>query len=181
MLGEVLTAIVTPFREDGSIDYDRFRELARHLVDNGNDGLLVFGTTGESPTLSDEEKLELLSAALDAVGGDKTGAFRVVPAKPGKRVPRALDRCASPAAACWASKHLSVGSTPSGDSSRRTSSSRWRRRPGSSSDSAGWSLRRPAPSCASSEVGSLLRKRKSRSVFLCSMRWMVIPSSVFSK
>ncbi len=72
MLGEVLTAIVTPFREDGSIDYDRFRELARHLVDNGNDGLLVFGTTGESPTLSDEEKLELLSAALDAVGDRAT-------------------------------------------------------------------------------------------------------------
>jgi 4-hydroxy-tetrahydrodipicolinate synthase len=72
MLGELLTAIVTPFREDGSIDYDRFRELARHLVDNGNDGLLVFGTTGESPTLSDEEKLELLSAALDAVGDRAT-------------------------------------------------------------------------------------------------------------
>jgi 4-hydroxy-tetrahydrodipicolinate synthase len=72
MLGEVLTAIVTPFRGDGSIDYDRFRELARHLVDNGNDGLLVFGTTGESPTLSDEEKLELLSTALDAVGDRAT-------------------------------------------------------------------------------------------------------------
>jgi 4-hydroxy-tetrahydrodipicolinate synthase len=72
MLGEVLTAIVTPFRADGSIDYDRFRELARHLVENGNDGLLVFGTTGESPTLSDEEKLELLSAALDAVGDRAT-------------------------------------------------------------------------------------------------------------
>jgi 4-hydroxy-tetrahydrodipicolinate synthase len=72
MLGEVLTAIVTPFREDGSVDYGRFRELARHLVDNGNDGLLVFGTTGESPTLSDEEKLELLSAALDAVGDRAT-------------------------------------------------------------------------------------------------------------
>jgi 4-hydroxy-tetrahydrodipicolinate synthase len=68
MLGEVLTAMVTPFREDGTIDYDRFRELADHLVDNGSDGLLVFGTTGESPTLSDEEKLELLSAALETVG-----------------------------------------------------------------------------------------------------------------
>jgi 4-hydroxy-tetrahydrodipicolinate synthase len=72
MLGEVLTAIVTPFRGDGSIDYERFGELARHLVDNGNDGLLVFGTTGESPTLSDEEKLELLSTALDAVGDRAT-------------------------------------------------------------------------------------------------------------
>jgi 4-hydroxy-tetrahydrodipicolinate synthase len=72
MLGEILTAIVTPFRADGSVDYDRFRELAQHLVDNGNDGILVFGTTGESPTLSDEEKLELLAAALDAVGDRAT-------------------------------------------------------------------------------------------------------------
>ena len=72
MLGEVLTAIVTPFNEDGSVDYDRFRELATHLVDNGSDGLVVFGTTGESPTLSDDEKLELLAAALDAVGDRAT-------------------------------------------------------------------------------------------------------------
>jgi 4-hydroxy-tetrahydrodipicolinate synthase len=68
MLGEVLTAMVTPFKTDGSVDYDRYRELANHLVDNGSDGVVVFGTTGESPTLSDEEKLELLAAALDAVG-----------------------------------------------------------------------------------------------------------------
>lgn len=68
MLGEVLTAIVTPFRDDGSVDLDGFRELAGFLVDNGSDGLVVCGTTGESPTLSDEEKLELFAAALDAVG-----------------------------------------------------------------------------------------------------------------
>jgi 4-hydroxy-tetrahydrodipicolinate synthase len=68
MLGEVLTAIVTPFKADGAVDYERFRELARHLVDNGSDGVVVFGTTGESPTLSDDEKLELLATALDAVG-----------------------------------------------------------------------------------------------------------------
>ena len=55
VLGEILTAIVTPFREDGSVDYDRFRELARHLVDNGSDGLVVTGTTGESPTQSDDD------------------------------------------------------------------------------------------------------------------------------
>jgi 4-hydroxy-tetrahydrodipicolinate synthase len=72
MLGEVLTAIVTPFHEDGSVDYERFRELAGRLVDNGSDGVLVFGTTGESPTLSDDEKLELLAAALDAVGDRAT-------------------------------------------------------------------------------------------------------------
>ncbi|HZT45511.1 MAG TPA: 4-hydroxy-tetrahydrodipicolinate synthase [Gaiellaceae bacterium] len=72
MFGEVLTAIVTPFKADGAVDYERFRELARHLVENGSDGLVVFGTTGESPTLEDEEKLELLAAALDAVGDRAT-------------------------------------------------------------------------------------------------------------
>jgi 4-hydroxy-tetrahydrodipicolinate synthase len=72
VLGEILTAIVTPFREDGSVDYDRFRELARHLVDNGSDGLVVTGTTGESPTLTDDERLELYAAAVDAVGDRAT-------------------------------------------------------------------------------------------------------------
>jgi 4-hydroxy-tetrahydrodipicolinate synthase len=68
VLGEVLTAIVTPFGGDGSVDLESFRELAGFLVDNGSDGLVVCGTTGESPTLSDGEKLELFSAAVDAVG-----------------------------------------------------------------------------------------------------------------
>src|SRR4029077_4201763 len=72
MLGEVLTAICTPFKEDGSVDFDRFRDLAQHLVENGSDGLVVSGTTGESPTLSDEEKLELFAAAVDAVGDRAT-------------------------------------------------------------------------------------------------------------
>jgi 4-hydroxy-tetrahydrodipicolinate synthase len=72
MLGEVLTAICTPFKEDGSVDYDRFRDLAQHLVENGSDGLVVSGTTGESPTLSDDEKFELFSAAVDAVGDRAT-------------------------------------------------------------------------------------------------------------
>ena len=67
-LGEILTAIVTPFHEDGSVDLERFRELARHLVDHGSDGLVVAGTTGESPTLADGEKLDLFAAAVDAVG-----------------------------------------------------------------------------------------------------------------
>ena len=68
MLGEVLTAIVTPFRADGSVDVDSFRRLAVHLVDHGSDGIVVAGTTGEAPTLSDDEKLELFAAAVDAVG-----------------------------------------------------------------------------------------------------------------
>ena len=55
----VLTAMVTPFAEDGSVDVSVARSLARHLVDNGSHGLVVAGTTGESPTLSDDEKLAL--------------------------------------------------------------------------------------------------------------------------
>lgn len=72
MLGEILTAIVTPFKADGSVDLDAFRALARHLVANGSDGLVVTGTTGESPTLSDEERFELYAAALDEVGDRAT-------------------------------------------------------------------------------------------------------------
>jgi 4-hydroxy-tetrahydrodipicolinate synthase len=72
MLGEVLTAVVTPLRADGSVDYERFRELAAYLVDNGSDGLVVTGTTGESPTLTDDERLELYAAAVDAIGDRAT-------------------------------------------------------------------------------------------------------------
>jgi 4-hydroxy-tetrahydrodipicolinate synthase len=68
VLGEVLTAIVTPFKADGSLDIDRFRALASHLVENGSDGLVVTGTTGESPTLSDDERFRLYEAAVDEVG-----------------------------------------------------------------------------------------------------------------
>src|SRR4051812_9313822 len=72
MLGEVLTAIVTPFRADGSVDLDRFRELAEFVVDNGSDGIVVCGTTGESPTLSDDEKFSLWEAAVDVLRGRAT-------------------------------------------------------------------------------------------------------------
>jgi 4-hydroxy-tetrahydrodipicolinate synthase len=68
VLGEILTAIVTPFKADGSVDLVRFRALAARLVDEGSDGLVVTGTTGESPTLSDDERLALYEAALDEVG-----------------------------------------------------------------------------------------------------------------
>jgi 4-hydroxy-tetrahydrodipicolinate synthase len=68
VLGEVLTAIVTPFREDGSVDLDAFRRLAAYLVDHGSDGLVVTGTTGEAPTLSDDEKVELWRTAVETVG-----------------------------------------------------------------------------------------------------------------
>jgi 4-hydroxy-tetrahydrodipicolinate synthase len=72
VLGHVLTAMVTPFRSDGSVDYDAFQALARHLVENGSDGVVVAGTTGESPTLTDRERLDLIRAALEAVGDSAT-------------------------------------------------------------------------------------------------------------
>ncbi|MGZ4390820.1 MAG: dihydrodipicolinate synthase family protein, partial [Gaiellaceae bacterium] len=72
MLGEALTAIVTPFRTDGTIDFERFSELALHLVENGSDGIVVAGTTGESPTLTDDERLELFRVAVDTLNGRAT-------------------------------------------------------------------------------------------------------------
>ncbi|MDQ7801453.1 MAG: 4-hydroxy-tetrahydrodipicolinate synthase [Armatimonadota bacterium] len=67
--GPLITAMATPFRQDGAVDYDRAAELARRLVDGGSTGIVVAGTTGESPTLSDEEKLQLLRVVKDAVAG----------------------------------------------------------------------------------------------------------------
>jgi 4-hydroxy-tetrahydrodipicolinate synthase len=72
MLGEVLTASVTPFDADGAVNLARFRELATYLVDNGSDGLVVTGTTGESPTLTDEERFALYAAAVETVGDRAT-------------------------------------------------------------------------------------------------------------
>jgi len=72
ILGEVLTAIVTPFDRNGRVDLDRFRELADDLVDHGSDGIVVCGTTGESPTLSDDEKFALWEAAVDLLRGRAT-------------------------------------------------------------------------------------------------------------
>ena len=66
--GRVLTAMVTPFASDGSLDLEGAQVLARHLVDAGNEGLVISGTTGESPTTSDREKADLLRAVVEAVG-----------------------------------------------------------------------------------------------------------------
>ena len=66
--GRVLTAMVTPFTADGSLDLDGAQQLAGWLVDEGNDGLVISGTTGESPTTTDEEKDRLVRAVLEAVG-----------------------------------------------------------------------------------------------------------------
>jgi 4-hydroxy-tetrahydrodipicolinate synthase len=65
--GRVLTAMVTPFHEDGALDVDGAVALARWLVDHGNDGLVLAGTTGEAPTLTDDEKVELWTAVREAV------------------------------------------------------------------------------------------------------------------
>ncbi|QZH58730.1 4-hydroxy-tetrahydrodipicolinate synthase [Mycolicibacterium farcinogenes] len=67
-LGTVLTAMVTPFKPDGSLDLDAAARLANHLIDAGCDGLVLSGTTGESPTTTDDEKLALLRTVLEAVG-----------------------------------------------------------------------------------------------------------------
>ncbi|MEU7132716.1 4-hydroxy-tetrahydrodipicolinate synthase [Streptomyces sp. NPDC046261] len=66
--GRVLTAMVTPFTAEGALDLDGAQRLAAHLVDAGNDGLVVNGTTGESPTTSDAEKAQLVRAVVEAVG-----------------------------------------------------------------------------------------------------------------
>src|SRR3954470_904190 len=66
--GRVLTAMVTPFTRDGALDADRAAALAERLVDLGNDGLVISGTTGESPTTTDAEKDALLRAVVEAVG-----------------------------------------------------------------------------------------------------------------
>jgi 4-hydroxy-tetrahydrodipicolinate synthase len=68
VLGEVLTATVTPYDADGRVDTDRYRELCAYLIDHGSDGVVVNGTTGEAPNLTDDERLELIRAAKDAVG-----------------------------------------------------------------------------------------------------------------
>jgi len=64
--------MVTPFRSDGSVDFHRFAALAHHLVEHGSDGLVVAGTTGEAPTLSDDERVELIRVAVGAVGDRAT-------------------------------------------------------------------------------------------------------------
>jgi 4-hydroxy-tetrahydrodipicolinate synthase len=70
--GRLLTAMVTPFAEDGSVDYDRARELADALIATGTEGIVVAGTTGESPTLSHEEKSRLFAEVKDVVGNRAT-------------------------------------------------------------------------------------------------------------
>ena len=71
-LGRLLTAMVTPFKEDGEVDYAQAKKLALALLDSGSDGLVVAATTGESPTLSWEEEMHLFAEVKSAVGGRGT-------------------------------------------------------------------------------------------------------------
>jgi len=68
IFGRVLTAMVTPFNGDGSVNYGVAEKLADHLVNNGSDGLVICGTTGESPALESDEKYQLLKVVKNAVG-----------------------------------------------------------------------------------------------------------------
>lgn len=67
-IGRLITAMVTPFDEDGQVDYEQAKRLARALLDSGTDGLVVTGTTGEGPALSMEEKARLYGEIKDAIG-----------------------------------------------------------------------------------------------------------------
>jgi len=67
--GQVLTAMVTPFDDNGEIDFNATKTLVEHLITNGTDGLVVAGTTGESPTLTTEEKIELFKCVVEAAAG----------------------------------------------------------------------------------------------------------------
>ena len=75
-IGRLLTAMITPFKADGSVDHDAAARLAALLVADGSDGVVVSGTTGESPTLSDDEKIELLKVVRAAIPGTLDGIVR---------------------------------------------------------------------------------------------------------
>ena len=68
-IGRLLTAMVTPFDEQGGVDYEQAKRLAKALLDSGSDGLVITGTTGEGPTLSSEEKIRLYAEVKEAIGG----------------------------------------------------------------------------------------------------------------
>ncbi|MEY3836853.1 MAG: 4-hydroxy-tetrahydrodipicolinate synthase, partial [Actinomycetota bacterium] len=68
--GRLLTAMVTPFRDDLSIDWASVEKVAAHLVSTGHDGIVLNGTTGEAPTTSDEEKVEIIKVVRKVVGSN---------------------------------------------------------------------------------------------------------------
>ena len=99
-LGTILTAMVTPFDDDLAVDHAGAERLAAWLLDNGSDGLVVAGTTGESPTLTDDEKLELFRVVIAAVGDRApvvagTGTYDT---RHSIELTRAAERCGADAA-----------------------------------------------------------------------------------
>lgn len=71
--GRVITAMITPFADDGSVDYEGAAKLAKHLINHGSEGILVGGTTGEGAVMSEEEKLKLYDCVIRAVGQKAEG------------------------------------------------------------------------------------------------------------
>ena len=69
-IGRLLTAMITPFHENGDVNYEMASKLAKAIVDSGSDGLVIGGTTGEAPTISDDEKLKLFSVIKESIGSD---------------------------------------------------------------------------------------------------------------
>ena len=69
-IGRLLTAMITPFHENGDVNYEMASKLAKAIVDSGSDGLVIGGTTGEAPTISDDEKLKLFSVIKESIGTD---------------------------------------------------------------------------------------------------------------
>lgn len=68
--GQVITAMITPMEEDGKVSYEQAVRLAKRLAENGSDGIVLSGTTGESPTLSYDEKVKLFTSVTDSLGGE---------------------------------------------------------------------------------------------------------------
>ena len=69
-IGRLLTAMITPFDENGDINYDMAAKLSKAIIDSGSDGLVIGGTTGEAPTISDQEKLKLFSVVKESIGAE---------------------------------------------------------------------------------------------------------------
>tara|TARA_Y100000588_G_C13997306_1_gene814075 strand:+ start:72 stop:956 length:885 start_codon:yes stop_codon:yes gene_type:complete len=69
-IGRLLTAMITPFDENGDINYDMAAKLSKAIIDSGSDGLVIGGTTGEAPTINDQEKLKLFSVVKESIGSE---------------------------------------------------------------------------------------------------------------
>ena len=136
--GRVLTAMVTPFTADGALDLDAAQRWPTDLVDEGNDGLVVNGTTGESPTTTDAEKADLLTAVVEAVGRPSPRRRRGRHQRHAPH-PRARPRGREPRRARAARRDAVLQQAAAGRPRSHTSGRRRRHRP------AGHALRHPGP------------------------------------